>query len=537
MADAWHASALTTSSIRRTPIKVLGAPGYGYGLIASLAFLVSGCVSPAPLESSGLVGNAQNQTSSSCDDALNTIRLGMTNAKVSDAQDRPIPGFAFLRVNRFLASIGRQFQNGRTGPEFEAWVDRLQELEHEGLRIEIANLPATDRRRLSQALAGEKATRSDIIRRAKSCGRWARKRYLSTNDGRRRLVGAAHVADNYSDAAQLLGAYPITSIPVSQGWQRWKAKNLASFRQPLSEQPVIGRLMEFGPPPSTAMLRRHEIRSLLIQSRRSPLGIPEPRGAALRRLLHTFAPIWQLDVAGNYDRPGFPTWRPGAENVFIDVKRPVTFARASHAILYSNVYLQLNYAIWFQRRPSTGPFDLLSGQLDGVVWRVTIGDDGRPLIFDSIHLCGCYHFIFPVTTRHTKWQAERNPALNEVPAVVSGLAPPGNGQRVTLRFASGSHYLLAAASTNRQSKTIPRRAYSITDETVLRSMPISDTQRRSLYRSDGLIAGTERLERFVLWPTGVTSPGALRQWGHHAIAFADRRHFDDPGLFDTIFGN
>ncbi|WP_417567869.1 hypothetical protein [Marinobacter sp.] len=47
--------------------------------------------------------------------------------------------------------------------------------------------------------------------------------------------------------------------------------------------------------------------------------------------------------------------------------------------------------------------------------------------------------------------------------------------------------------------------------------------------------GTARLERFLLWPTGVLSPGGMRQWGRHATAFIGKRHFDDPDLLNRYF--
>ena len=34
---------------------------------------------------------------------------------------------------------------------------------------------------------------------------------------------------------------------------------------------------------------------------------------------------------------------------------------------------------------------------------------------------------------------------------------------------------------------------------------------------------------------GIRSPGAMRQWGHHATAFVGRRHFDDPYLIEQLF--
>ncbi|OHC28763.1 MAG: hypothetical protein A2Y50_05450 [Pseudomonadales bacterium RIFCSPLOWO2_12_59_9] len=56
--------------------------------------------------------------------------------------------------------------------------------------------------------------------------------------------------------------------------------------------------------------------------------------------------------------------------------------------------------------------------------------------------------------------------------------------------------------------------------------------RHSLYDGEGLVSGTERLERWLLWPSGVVSPGAMRQWGQHATAFVGRAQFDDPGLLE-----
>ena len=38
----------------------------------------------------------------------------------------------------------------------------------------------------------------------------------------------------------------------------------------------------------------------------------------------------------------------------------------------------------------------------------------------------------------------------------------------------------------------------------------------------------------VLWPSGVRSPGTMRIWGRHAIAFVGSRHFDDPNLFADL---
>jgi hypothetical protein len=56
-----------------------------------------------------------------------------------------------------------------------------------------------------------------------------------------------------------------------------------------------------------------------------------------------------------------------------------------------------------------------------------------------------------------------------------------------------------------------------------------------MFGQDSIAPGSKRLERFILWPTGVLSPGAMRQWGRYAVAFTGKRHFDDPFFMDKIF--
>ena len=93
---------------------------------------------------------------------------------------------------------------------------------------------------------------------------------------------------------------------------------------------------------------------------------------------------------------------------------------------------------------------------------------------------------------------------------------------------------------------LPPLAYGFVDEDTLRSLPVAlapstaatappRPAHRSVYDPQGLIPGSERLERFFFWPMGIRSAGQMRQWGRHATAFVGRRHFDDPRLLDRYF--
>jgi hypothetical protein len=45
----------------------------------------------------------------------------------------------------------------------------------------------------------------------------------------------------------------------------------------------------------------------------------------------------------------------------------------------------------------------------------------------------------------------------------------------------------------------------------------------------------ERGERYLFWPMGIKSAGAMRQAGSQPTAFVGRRHFDDADLVDKRF--
>jgi len=103
-----------------------------------------------------------------------------------------------------------------------------------------------------------------------------------------------------------------------------------------------------------------------------------------------------------------------------------------------------------------------------------------------------------------------------------------------ISMASGSHYVQHLYTMPLNAHGV-EKSYALLDYNDLRSLPVPDDGRRSMFDEYGTVPGTERLERFVLWPTGVPNPGAMRQWGRRAVAFVGERHFDDPYLIQELF--
>ncbi|MEJ2175187.1 MAG: hypothetical protein P8Y76_09850 [bacterium] len=176
--------------------------------------------------------------------------------------------------------------------------------------------------------------------------------------------------------------------------------------------------------------------------------------------------------------------------------------------------------------------DILAGKIDGLVWRVSLAADGAPLVYDSIHPCGCFHQFFPTARVAAKPAPEPLIEWAFVPRPAPPLAP---GERIVLRVATRTHYLkgLAAEPRERAAAATP---LALADEDALRSLALPGGGRRSLYGPDGLVAGSERAEREYFWPMGIASAGQMRQWGRQATAFVGRRHFDDADLIALRFG-
>ena len=105
--------------------------------------------------------------------------------------------------------------------------------------------------------------------------------------------------------------------------------------------------------------------------------------------------MWSVDVIGEADLIGAPRGDRESPTPIVDTGAPTVYRYLTHTRFGGAVLLQLNYSVWFPERPATSSLDLLAGRLDGITWRVTLGTEGRPLLYDTMHNCGCWHWFYP----------------------------------------------------------------------------------------------------------------------------------------------
>lgn len=467
---------------------------------------------------------------SKCSKAYQLISTAIHNADISDAEAQSIDGFPYLRTNRFLASFKDKLNNETL---ISAWLNYLIQLDQQARFVELRNLPAKDYTLLVKTVSVQTDKDWTLETIINECPQHLKAFDLNKPERIARIKQGAMVADEYSLLKRIIGFYPISKYGAYYGYQNWKKENLTTFNNITYAK---GTQVAYQPDVSIS-LSANDLAEIIQHSRNNPLEIPVFNQKQFKQMAEYFAPIFLLDESGDADKIGRPIWSE-KKQVTIDHSQPVSFVRLEYTRFNGAILPQLVYSIWFTERPKESGLDILAGKLDGIIWRVTIDDNAKILIADTIHPCGCYHLFFP--SKSLNKQTEKQNRLSEGITIPAALPSHTVIDRLALGIQSSTHYL---QSLSNKAQTIPEqqiRSYDLilsdsVPDFALRSMPLPDGGFKSLYQTNGLIKATERAERWLLWPMGIKSPGTMRQWGKHATEFVGRRHFDDPYLLDDAF--
>jgi hypothetical protein len=436
---------------------------------------------------------------------------------VRDADAHRLPGYPHLRSNRLLASFADEVAGNPA--KFSDWLNELRDLDRQSHDIEIGNLPAAATRELG---VPDKAA---LLAGTRRCGNALVAADAYSVGASSRLIAASRVPDSHSPVLRALGLYPLVSIPFFDGVKRGQQQMVAEFARQQTLPFDATTMTRYAPAPAHGGLE--DARTLLAHTRRNSLGIPQFSATQRDALLKAYAPAYEVGTLSDDDRIGAIVWRPD-HVLAVEPAQPTVYQRVAFTRLGKNILPQLVYTIWFPRRTSSGIFDPLAGEFDGVIFRITLDGEGQPLIADSIHACGCYHKFFPGPRLKLRPAPQAHLEWAFVPAELPPLVP---GARFTLRLAGGTHYVTRLRTTD----SLDGIRYVTSDESSLRALTLSGEGTRSIYGPDGLIGDSKRGERFLFWPMGIASTGAMRQWGVQATAFVGSRHFDDADLFDRRF--
>jgi len=443
-------------------------------------------------------------------------------AGVRDASSVPIPGFPYLRTNRFLAALKRTLKEGR---EKEAWVRGMQELDLKSRKKEIGNLPQT---MLPPFLSKktEQADREEILSRVNSCSSELLNHDQTRSDLFVTLEPLVEVPDEYSCLMRTLGLYPLIALPVAVATNSSRKKIRSWFDTDPDHLPVDGRLRPFVPDEEIS-LPENEVQRIVEEARTNPLGVPFLDEKMEKKLVASFAPVFIQDAAAPYDQLGEVVWKDDC--IEVSPGKPVVYYYLSHAFLKGEPVLQINYVIWYSERAGERPPWLEKGHLDGLTIRVSLDHQGKAFMADVVMDCGCYHLFAPQEERVDRILPRAFMFDAFVPQWLPVLSP---GERLGIRINSGWHQVQRLISVGEILDPIP---YELLPYDILEALPHGDGRTESIFDDDGIGKGSERIERFILFSMGIPSVGSMRQRGHHAIELIGQAHFDDPYLFDKNF--
>src|ERR1035437_6107178 len=451
-----------------------------------------------------------------CVDWLRKLDETIDQAGVRDAEAYRVPGFPYLRVNRFLASFRQQASNDPV--VFSAWQKRRRALDERSRSYEISNLPQ------SQFAALEVNSRREATSRTNQCANSLATLDAASASQKRMLIERAHVPDDYDELKRTVGVYPVVSMAFFEFAKKWQREASDMFQQTAAGTVEQKNIIRYRSPDNAAPAQR--IALILSNAKTDALGIPQIGDRERETLFATFAPVFEIDTNGDYDRLGPLRWGAG-ETPEVDVSRPTVYRRLAFTRYAGRTLLQLVYLIWFTERQQNSSLDPLSGKLDGIAFRVTLNQSGRPLVYDSIHLCGCYHMFFPTPSVSPIPPPDPNVEWAFVPRTLPVIEAP---QRVVVRMTTRSHYLVDVHPDTGGDGT----NYAMANDSELRTIPTAEGTR-SAFGPTGIVPGTDRGERLVTWPLGIASAGAMREWGRHATALVGRRQFDDADLIERRF--
>ncbi len=449
-----------------------------------------------------LIGPLAAQPDTRCEQDFFALHQALKNAGIEDAQAKTLPDYPHLGINRWLAF---QQQQAKSAAQQQQWIRLSSDKAWQDLSVMSQRLPddaepfnPETAQQLLDTCLPVLAARTDF-----------------------ETLPQAEVEDSYATWLRVVGVYPVTAWLATGSIENYHEEMSARF-----VDPVPPPRQQYAPLPAAGMPVTPAMLPAPSQLANNSLQIPLPDELQRKALLVHYAPVLTMTDSERWNRTGEVTLdsygKPG-----INVDNPLSYTWTSWTHFKGQNLLQLNYQFWFSQRPKSGALDSYGGELDGLIWRVTLKPDGGVLFYDSIHPCGCYHKIYPVDPDLQQGEIE-----GDKPVFYPQRVADAKNQRLSLLVEPDTHYLVRVSPVD---SSVPTTAYGFADADQLRALPQPDGKMASLFNGKGLVPVSRRGERFYLWPMGVPSAGAMRQPGEHAIAFKGRRHFDQARLPETLF--
>jgi len=360
----------------------------------------------------------------------NYLDQAVHKADVWNTSNLFIPGFPYLRANRFLVVLKEKVNNDS---QRKFWVQWMRQLDIEARMKEIRNLPES-------ALADLAAQLGEIPEReilARKLFFYSEKLFQhdKKQEGFYEVLKAAinNGSGEYSILMRTLGLYPVFSLPVLYATNSSYNEFRQWHKKPLNDIEVQGQMKVYVPT-QNKRFPKEDVSRMFGPSKRNILGIPQLTKAEMEELTIAMAPVFYQDVVDDYDKFGQVVWE--GDRVAINYHKPTIYYYVSYSFIKGEPVIQVNYVTWYSARMGPNAPWFERGPLDGMTVRITLDTEGVPIMVDIMNNCGCYHFFVP---RKEKVVRVVSKPLALDPLVPAWLPDSFPQERLNLRINSGWH--------------------------------------------------------------------------------------------------
>ncbi len=443
-------------------------------------------------------------------------------AGVKNASQFSIPGFPYLRADRFLIGLRQKIIDDS---QKEFWVQWMRQEALESREKEIRNLSDSAVVILAHQL-GIVPDREMILNKLSFYSEQLFQHDKNISNFYDILKLAVNDPGEYSTLQRFLGLYPLFSLPVIYGTNKTYNQFRKWYKRPFEERGINGSIKVYAPA-KNLNFSRDIVDRVFNSSPRNVLGVPQLTQDEIDELILILAPVFYQDQSTDYDRFGEVEWEKN--RVTINHLKPTVYYYVSYAFIKGEPVLQINYVIWYAARSAPGAPWIERGPLDGLTVRVTLDPNGWPMMVDIMNNCGCYHFFVPrkekvATTISQPWRIN--------PFVPTWLPESFPQKHFYLRINSGWHQVERIHSGEIPANVL---SYELLPYDILEILPHIDGHTESVFTSQGIMKNSKRMEPIIFFSMGVPDIGYMRQRGHHAIKLVGRSYFDDPQLFEQNF--
>lgn len=233
-----------------------------------------------------------------------------------------------------------------------------------------------------------------------------------------------------------------------------------------------------------------------------------------KTLLDRYAPVFIIENnKKRYNLIGTPSAqidKNGQERIYVDPEKATFYAEMRKVKTFKNVYTNLIYRIHFEKIPGGFiPFHLGKGDNIGLIVIITLNRRNEPILYTSVHTCGCYLAFVPTTYMPDDkfpddWKNTRQSVYSEnLPGILNYDASSSDEKKTMILIRDGTHRVKDIWL----SDTCSLKKYNIVKAEIqslvsLEKLPLKNYGTTSFYETsgprEGYVKGSFKIRERIL---------------------------------------